>query len=199
MKGSQRTKDKGAVDLTWEHGGKAIAGLEIKSMMDNKNSKIAVHKSSKIRKLAWMILNQGAVVHTLVVDDRNTFAEGTPESKKQWSGGRLYYKRGAGAFRLQNEQGTVIMHRAKNFAAVLRLIEADEGSLPQAARASTIWNKAIESLQPEIKEVGRVELAKRMRNQAAFMDLAEAAVAKGDRRLGNDFLKRAKLARQGKY
>jgi hypothetical protein len=73
--------------------GRILHGLEVKTLLDNKNDKITMHPASKARKEAWAADNK-AKLHTIVIDDRDRF--GTPG----WSGHRMYYREGVGSFRL---------------------------------------------------------------------------------------------------
>ena len=93
---AQKSDDNRPADLTMKHKGQ-LHGVEIKTMLDNGNDKITVHPESQARKLAWAKSN-GAKFHTLVIDDRNDFGGG--RNADQYSGHRLYYKEGTGAFRL---------------------------------------------------------------------------------------------------
>ena len=70
-------------------------GIEVKTMIDNDNDKITMRKGAVEKKTAWMRRNH-ASVHTVVVDDRDKFGN------KNFSGHRLYYRRGFGSFRLVN-------------------------------------------------------------------------------------------------
>ena len=92
MLGGERTGDNDAVDVVVRAGGK-VAGVEVKTILDNGNDKITMHPDSRVRKEAWARSNH-ATIHTVVIDDRNRFGS------SGWSGNRLYYARGVGAFRL---------------------------------------------------------------------------------------------------
>jgi hypothetical protein len=92
MLGGKTTDDNNPADVTARSGGQ-LHGVEVKTLLDNKNDKITVHPESRARKGAWAKAD-GARLHTVVFDDRNRF--GTPGH----SGHRLYYHEGVGAFRL---------------------------------------------------------------------------------------------------
>jgi hypothetical protein len=92
MLGGKTTDDNNPADVTAKSGGQ-LHGVEVKTLLDNKNDKITVHPESRARKEAWAKAD-GARLHTVVFDDRNRF--GTSGH----SGHRLYYREGVGAFRL---------------------------------------------------------------------------------------------------
>ena len=78
--------------------GKTEHGIEVKTLLDNGNDKITMHPSSRRRKEAWA-RKRGRRIHTVITDDRDTFEGGT--HAQQYSGHRMYYRRGVGAFRLK--------------------------------------------------------------------------------------------------
>lgn len=83
-----KTKGTGgtnAVDVAFRRGGH-LHGVEVKTLMDNKNNKITMHPSSRRRKISWAHSHR-AVLHTVVVDARSRYRA-------------LYYHRGVGAFRM---------------------------------------------------------------------------------------------------
>lgn len=71
-------------------------GLEVKTMFVNKASKITMNKAALKRKIAWKA-KQKAVVHTLVLDDRNLYS--FPD---RFSGNRIYIRKGVGSFTLDS-------------------------------------------------------------------------------------------------
>lgn len=83
--GAQRTPDNSAFDLI-----KGKAGIEVKTLIDNRNSKITMHPSSRLRKLREARRSKLSS-HTVVIDRRGARPE-------------YYYARGVGSFRLQNMQ-----------------------------------------------------------------------------------------------
>lgn len=153
-KAVRRTSDSATMDLMFEGaagGGRALHGVEVKTLLDNGNSKITMHPSSRRRKELWaegrdaIVVREGGrivavkpgkrtdvawkgspktgepavvsklprVAHTIVLDDRNSFGNGP-----QWSGHRVYYRRGVGAFDLHT------MTPVKSFAHLRKLISA---------------------------------------------------------------------------
>lgn len=76
-----------AVDVMLRRRGH-LHGVEVKTLVDNKNNKITMHKSSLARKKTWARANH-ARLHTVVVD-RRTRAP------------KMYYRKGVGSFRLSS-------------------------------------------------------------------------------------------------
>jgi len=64
-------------------------GVEVKTLVDNKNNKITMHPSSRARKTAWAHSHH-ARLHTVVVDSR--------------AKNKLYYHKGVGSFRMGSLQ-----------------------------------------------------------------------------------------------
>ena len=79
-----------------------VHGIEIKTLMDNKNDKITMHPKSRRRKEEWLKKEKACGLHTVVLDDRDTFEDG--KNKEQYSGHRIYYAKGVGAFRIKGMQ-----------------------------------------------------------------------------------------------
>jgi hypothetical protein len=89
-------------------------GVELKTLVDNKSSKITQNKTAIANKKAWSDRN-GAPHHTVVFDDRNVFNAGGhgvhDDSKRQ-----IYYKAGSGSFRIAS------MTKVKDMAHLKQLI-----------------------------------------------------------------------------
>jgi len=92
MIGGKGTPDNQPFDVTLKTGGK-LHGVEVKTMLDNKASKITMRKEARERKEEWS-KNNKAAMHTVVIDDREKFG------KVPGSGHRVYYAPGIGSFRL---------------------------------------------------------------------------------------------------
>lgn len=73
------------VDAITKRGGRTF-GVEVKTLMDNKNDKITMHPESVARKQQWA-RRERAALHTVVVDLRNGPAQ-------------MYHRSGIGSFRL---------------------------------------------------------------------------------------------------
>ncbi len=80
----QHLEDNEPMDIVASRG---KVGVEVKTLVDNKNDKITCHPESRLRKEQWVKTNH-AIGHTVVVDKR-----GNPPPK-------YYYHAGFGAFRL---------------------------------------------------------------------------------------------------
>jgi len=109
------TDDNRPTDVNF-HIGTVVNGIEVKTLLDNSNSKITMHRESRERKLQWA-KEHGAMLHTLVIDDRNRFSAKTAST---WSGHRLYYRRGVGSFMVPGKLIPI-----KSAAHLRRLIAAD--------------------------------------------------------------------------
>lgn len=87
--GAKQSGDNDAVDV---QGVARVTGrrfgVEVKTLMDNRNDKITMHPESLLRKLRWA-RKERAALHTVIVDLRS----GAP---------RLYHRRGVGSFRLRS-------------------------------------------------------------------------------------------------
>jgi hypothetical protein len=94
MVGGTRTEDNLPVDVEVKINGR-LHGIEVKTMINNTDDKIKVRTDARERKEQWARDNK-ATVHTVVIDDRKKFGH------ERYSGHGLYYRRGAGSFRLQN-------------------------------------------------------------------------------------------------
>jgi hypothetical protein len=107
--------------------GRVRHGIELKTMVDNKNNKITMKRSAMDRKAAWERKNK-ATFHTVVLDDHAVFNANGPgehdESKR-----RIFYRRGFGSFRV----GT--MYEVKGGLDELkRLLDTPKNRLPAGAR-----------------------------------------------------------------
>lgn len=72
--------------------------IEVKTMVDNSNDKITVHPESRKRKEA-AARKAGKPHYTVVIDDRDEFMGG--KNKAQFSGNKIYWRKGVGAFELR--------------------------------------------------------------------------------------------------
>lgn len=86
MLGTKPTTNKAPFDAILKL--KKLHAVEIKTLMDNKNDKITMHKDSLARKIAWA-MKYKAEAHTVVLDRRGNKI-------------KLYYRRGVGSFRLSS-------------------------------------------------------------------------------------------------
>lgn len=88
-----RTDDNLPVDVIIKLPDGRVAGIEVKTIINGKNDKITMRTAAIDKKDKWSKSNH-ASVHTVVVDDRERLGNGN------YSGHRLYYRRGTGSFRV---------------------------------------------------------------------------------------------------
>ncbi len=77
------------------------------------------------RKFKW-VEETGGNLHTVVYDRRDVYDGGIHKAK--FSGHGIYYKRGAGAFRLEG------MHKVKDIRELQQLLNTPTDKLPEKAR-----------------------------------------------------------------
>jgi hypothetical protein len=124
--GGLRLDDNEEADVVLGSVSRPTAGIELKTMVDNKYGKITMKRSAMQRKADWEKRNK-ADFHTVVFDDQNVFnARGAgkhDESKRV-----IYYRRGYGSFRVKT------MHKVEGYAELKKLLAAPDHKLPEAAR-----------------------------------------------------------------
>jgi chromatin segregation and condensation protein Rec8/ScpA/Scc1 (kleisin family) len=81
------TTNKAPFDTLFTHQGR-LQSVEIKTLMDNKNDKITMHKDALLRKVRWALKNK-SISHTVVFDRRGARP-------------KMFYRRGVGSFRLSS-------------------------------------------------------------------------------------------------
>lgn len=132
--------DNEAIDIQWRRKGKTH-GIELKTMVDNRNNKITMKQSAMQRKRKWLRQEKGRVFHTVVLDDGasipgSSIVEKSEALKKFLSEGccvdlkkrRILYRRGYGSFRVEN------MHEVKDIKELKRLMETPTRQLPKGAK-----------------------------------------------------------------
>jgi hypothetical protein len=106
--------------------GKPAHGLEVKTIISNKESRIKMDPPAIARKRMWS-RKQKAPFHTIVLDDTHVFDAGGigvhDESKRI-----IYYRRGVGSFRTKN------MHICKDTNELKSLIDMPTRKLPSGAK-----------------------------------------------------------------
>lgn len=124
----KRLNDNEPVDvqLNDEHGN-VQHGIELKTMVDNKASKITMSKSAVQKKMEWE-RSTGRAIHTVVFDDQGIYNAGGEGVHGDESGRTTYYKRGYGSFR------TGTMERVRDAAHLQQLIHMPDADLPKNAR-----------------------------------------------------------------
>lgn len=122
-------RDNEPVDVIRTQGGKITDGVELKTITTGANEKLTMKRSALERKSAWQQEN-GADFHTACFDDRKVFnAKGAGQHDE--SQRVIYYKRGAGSFRLSS------MHRCRDMAELRSLMNTPTKDLPRAAQPPT--------------------------------------------------------------
>lgn len=96
--GGERTGDNSPFDVTVQVG-TSLDAVEVKTLVRNTNDKITMHPESRTRKEEWAEKN-GARMHTIVFDRRDEYGQQAGLGANNYSGHRMYYRRGVGAFRL---------------------------------------------------------------------------------------------------
>lgn len=119
--------DNEPVDVVAGKGGIVRDGVELKTMVSNKASKLTMDKYAQVRKVVWE-QEKSATFHTVVIDDRAVYNAGG-DGEHDESARSYYYRRGiAGSARIES------MHKCKNIGEVKKLMGADETSLPDGAK-----------------------------------------------------------------
>ena len=119
-------KDNEPVDVVMGEGGVVKHGIELKTMVDNGNSKITMKRSAMDRKADWEKANK-ATFHTVVIDDQNVFNANGP-GKHDKSKRKIFYRRGYGSFRVPT------MHQVKSLEELKTLLNTPNEKLPAAAQ-----------------------------------------------------------------
>ena len=101
-------------------------GIEVKTLSKGSKRNITMHSDALLRKVKYQEKSKGRTVHTVAVDDRETYSGG--KFKGSYSGHQLYYKRGAGAYALSK------MHKVKDLHELRSLMHAKHEDLPAAAQ-----------------------------------------------------------------
>jgi hypothetical protein len=86
--------DNGPIDVEIKLAGKTH-GVELKTLTHGKNDKVTMKGEALDRKVKWE-KETGGTIHTFVLDHRDKFGE----TADLHSGHEIYYKRGAGSFRI---------------------------------------------------------------------------------------------------
>lgn len=103
-----------------------LGGIELKTMVDNKNGKITMKRSAMEKKAAWERQNK-TDMHTVVFDDSGVFNAKGP-GKHDESKRRIFYRRGYGSFRVNSMLEISGLDELKSMMAM------DSRRLPPAAR-----------------------------------------------------------------
>lgn len=112
--------------------------IEVKTFLKGKKQVISMHPDAVVRK-ADHAASTGSVYHTVAMDERETYDNGS--HKDNFSGHRIYYKRGAGRYSLKQ------MYRVKDLAELHRLIAMKDDELPEQARGDLPSGKRLKELR----------------------------------------------------
>jgi hypothetical protein len=119
-------KDNEPVDIVCGKDGVVTDGVELKTIIKNSNGKITMKGDALARKRTWARKNK-ATFHTVVVDDSKVFNANGP-GKHDISQREIYYRRGAGSFRISK------MYKCKDMAEVKTMMQTPTRKLPEGAK-----------------------------------------------------------------
>jgi hypothetical protein len=108
--------------------GGAEHAIEVKSLLKGGKKSISVHDDALVRKVDYAAAHPGSTYHTVAVDERATYEGGAHAA--DYSGHRIYYRRGSGAYSLSQ------MHAVTDAAELRRLVAAPDAALPAKARGA---------------------------------------------------------------
>lgn len=98
-----------------------VHGVEVKVLHDAKTTRVHMRRDSRERKEAWIAERKGRTGHTVLIDNRDKFGGG--KHKDRYSGHKIYYHQGVGAFRGNK------MTKVKNYSDLKKLIKGDRQTL----------------------------------------------------------------------
>jgi hypothetical protein len=125
--GGVSLRDNEPVDVViHDKGGQIQHGVELKTMTDNANGKITMSAGAIDKKMAWAKKNH-ADFHTIVYDD-SAVKDANGLGKHDDSQRKMYYRRGAGSFRVTS------MQPVENAKELKTLINTPTKDLPAAAK-----------------------------------------------------------------
>jgi phage portal protein BeeE len=119
-------RDSEAVDVVLGQGGRVEHGIEIKTIVANKEGKIKMKPTQIRRKMKWSADNK-AEISTLVIDD-SAVKDAKGPGQHDFSKRVLYYRRGVGGFRFAG------MQKVKNYGQLKKLLAMSVDELPDAAK-----------------------------------------------------------------
>lgn len=177
----EKTKGKGQKDKkpydvqVAKANGKGNHDIEVKSMAVGSKQAISVHEDALLRKVEHSQANPGNTFHTVVVDERATHDNGS--NKDNYSGNRIYYKRGSGRYSLST------MHPVKDEAELKKLINTPDSKLPESARGSLPTDKTeLDNLRKAAAQASESrtvrDKARKERNKDKLREQARARAAK---------------------
>lgn len=147
-----------ALGGTWEEDNapydviKGKDGFEVKSLLKGGKQSLSVHDDALLRKVNWQAQDPTHTFHTVAVDERESYEGGA--YKENFSGHRMYYKRGSGRYALSQ------MHPVGSAAELKRLVRMSDADLPERARGSLPTGDAVEKLRANAEKAHASRLAK---------------------------------------
>lgn len=130
-------KDNEAADVVTQDGGKVAHGAELKTVVENKAAKVTMHHDAMERKAQWQ-KETGATFHTVIFDDTKVKDADGP-GKHDDSQRQIYYRRGAGSFRLSS------MQPVKSMKELRGLMDTPDENLPDAAKPTDQWRAMVKA------------------------------------------------------
>lgn len=125
--------------------------VEIKSLLKGSKQSISVHEDALLRKVKHAE-ETGRVFHTVAVDERATYQGGS--HSENYSGHRMYYKRGCGRYSLSQ------MQPVKSAAELKRLMAMPHDMLPERAKGSLPTGQAVKQLAAKAEQAHASRLRK---------------------------------------
>jgi hypothetical protein len=114
--GASRTKDNSPMDNILDDN--PAHGIEIKVLHDAMEGRVNMRRDSRERKENWVKEQAGRTACTVLVDNRDKFQGGAHKDK--YSGHKLYFADGVGAFRLST------MVKVNSFRDLKKLVRGDK-------------------------------------------------------------------------
>jgi len=115
-----------AFDVILKRKNGTMHGVEVKTKTHGTQQEITMNSRAVKLKVEWHKAAKNRVIHTVVLDHRDKFAEGA--NKHLYSGHDMYYRRGVG------KQWLSSMHKVNSIAELKRLIDMPYNSLPPKAQ-----------------------------------------------------------------
>lgn len=165
--GGDQLEDHEPLDVRVNAGGVEHA-VEVKSLLKGGKQNISVHEDALLRKVEYQKAHPGSVYHTVAVDERATYGGGG--FKDNYSGNRLYYKRGSGRYALSQ------MHPVADAAELRTLIETSDAKLPAAARGRLPKGAEVAKLRAAAAKAHTARLAKDRARKARLKAAKAVAV-----------------------
>lgn len=164
--GSTWLKDNEPADAVLRGPRGTKHGLEVKTLEKGRRHGITMHADALLRKVEYQSTGHVQVMHTIAIDHRDRFEAGI--HKGRYSGHELYYKRGAGPYKLSE------MIKVRDAAHLRELIHMADHELPLEARGTMPEGDALEKLRVRAAHEHEMRLKKdrRLRHRKREEELA---------------------------